>query len=106
MIQSIEKQIVRSVVAALIAAGHNFTVDYERGYDPTEITEKDSIDAIIEAAFAVDECWFMIDRDGDTFDTFIYFIWGNGNDGRDCISDYGTSLEAILSPIIEQADNA
>lgn len=107
---SIEKQILTKVVAALIAEGYHLTVDYERGYDSEpENRNLTDIDKIIEAADAVDECWLMVDRtpsEGGPHDHFVYFIWGNGNEGRDCLTDYSMRLDDTIAPISKWAEDA
>lgn len=106
----IEKQILRLVCEKLLAEGYVLTVDYERGFDsePENKNLRD-IDDIIHAADAVDEVWLMADREEleeGPYDGFVYFIWGNGNEGRDCITDYSTVFEPILDPIIDWLDEA
>lgn len=103
---SIEKQIARQTLEALDKAGIPHSIDYERGYEPSGATSDDPIDKRIEELFACDEGWIMTGTtDGEgPFDAFIWFIWGNGDEGRYCISDYSTSLEDIVGPICEAAD--
>jgi hypothetical protein len=109
----IEKQIARAVASALINAGHKITVDYERGYD-TEDQNRDltDLDKIIEASDAVDECWWMLDAEPDpeagacATGGWVYFIWGNGDEGRTCVSDYAGSLEPLLEHIWPWAEYA
>ena len=95
---AVEKQITRKIVEALIAADLRITVGYDHGYDTTLHGSTD-VDAIITACDAVDECWLMIGENNDSYDSFIYFIWDNGNNGLDCISDYGMKLQPIMDPI-------
>lgn len=98
----VEKQIVRKVAKALIEAGYPLTL-----YDGEEETAFTDYDQLIKLCDDLDECWFMTISKADGFsNTFIYFIWGNGNEGRDCISDYGVSLSPIIEPISEWADKA
>lgn len=109
---AIEKQIARHMAAAIIQAGHNISVDYGRGYDcEAENFALKDVDKIIEASDAVDECHWMLDaeRDGEgaqAQEGYLYFIWGNGDDGRTCLSDYTMNLEPLLEPINKWADEA
>ncbi|UIS25306.1 hypothetical protein [Erythrobacter phage vB_EliS-L02] len=108
MFISIEKQIARATLEALTKAGIPYSIDYHRGYEPSGVTSDDPIEKQVEELFACDEGWIMTgttDEEGP-YDAFVYFIWGNGNDGRDCISDYSTSLEHIIDPISEAAQKA
>lgn len=108
MFESIEKQAARAVLKALDDAAIPYWIDYERGFDPSGVTSEDPIAKRVEELFACDEGWIMTgttDPD-EQADAFICFIWGNGNNGRDCISDYSTSLESILAPICEKLENA
>lgn len=107
MFVSFEKQISRAVLEALDAAKIPHWIDYDHGYEPSGATSEDSIDKRLEELFACDEGWIMTGTtDSDTpADSFIYFIWGNGNHGLDCISDYGTSLQAVLDPILKAIDD-
>lgn len=108
MFVSIEKQAARAVLKALDEAGIPHSIDYERGYEPSGATSNDSINKRIEELFACDEGWIMTgttDQEGP-YDAFIHFIWGNGNGGRDCISNYSTSLESVLAPICDALDEA
>lgn len=94
----IEKLIARRIAEGLIAAGKPVSVDYNEG--EVELADSTDVDAILKAADAVDECWFLVDPDGDgKFASFVYFIWGNGEEGRTCVSDYTVNLESIVGPI-------
>ena len=108
MFVSIEKQAARAVLKALDDASIPYWIDYERGFEPSGATSDDSMDRRIEELFACDEGWIMTGTTDSTTqaDAFICFIWGNGNGGRDCISDYSTSLESIITPISEALDKA
>lgn len=108
MFQSIEKQAARAVIKALDEAKIPHWIDYERGYDPSGATSNDTIAKRVEELFACDEGWIMTGTTNseEQADAFICFIWGNGNGGRDCISDYSTSLESIIAPICEKLEDA
>lgn len=110
----IEKQIVREIAKRLIAKGHNISVDFDRGYDcEDQYRNLTNIDKIVEGCDAVDECWWMLDAIAKPSpncaqDTsgYLYFIWANGNEGRDCLSDYTTNLEEIVEPVSRWIDEA
>lgn len=101
----IEKAISRRLIDGLLAAGKRITVDYELGLDPALEGSKD-VEAIIAAMDAVDECWLMIGEGKPSYDAFLYFIWGNGEEGRTCLSDYSCSLESIVAPVSEWSKGA
>lgn len=102
---NIEKQVLRKIVAELFVQGWYVTVDYEYGYDSEpENRNMTDLEKVIEAADAVDECWIMVDkepREIGTYNGFIHLIWDNGNEGRDCITDYSMNLEPVMGPISE-----
>jgi hypothetical protein len=37
---------------------------------------------------------------------YLVFIWGNGNDGKDCLSDYTTNIEPVIQPVLEWIEKA
>lgn len=60
-------------------------------WDGGEFIHTDDIDTIIEQAEAVEECWIYFYKQLDENvrrKHWVYFIWGNGNDGWDCVTDY------------------
>lgn len=112
-----EKLIAGEACRRLIAAGYKLTVDFERGYEASDARNIDSPDGIAKALAAmneVDECHLMVSRKHMTFtrgetkgaDHFVWFIWGNGNEGRDCISDYSTALSEQIDGLDEDWTNA
>ena len=116
----IEKLIARTAARRLWDAGYFLTVDYDRGFEPSNARGMSNanalgVDGVIEAMNAVDECWLMVHRTAPKFrngqptepyDAFVYFIWGNGNEGRDCISDYSTSLAGQIDGLDDAWANA
>lgn len=101
----IEKLIARNIAAALIAAGKFVTVDYNE--DEPGLSESSDLDAIIAACDEVDECWFLVDphRDNEgTYKGFVRFIWGNGDEGRTCVSDYSVYLTEFVDPAVDGVD--
>ena len=96
----VEKTIAKRLFDDLIAAGHKITVDY--GEDEIPLDESTDWEAVREASDAVDECWWLLGKQVDfRYHTFVLLVWGNG---RDCISDYGVSLEPIIGPIFDWID--
>lgn len=99
----VERKIVGQFVRDALAAGNRLAVSLERGYDLDEmlVGSRDE-QAIMEAAFAGDECHIFIQSaDGPTVengrvvsDGWIYCVYGN--DGWDVISDYSTNVEPLL----------
>ena len=97
----VEKLLARKFITDLLNDGKRITVDFERGYDAQPHCG-DDVDAILAQMDQVDECWLMIGTDtGEGYDGYLYFIWGNGNGGWDCLSDYTTgSIEAAIKPTL------
>lgn len=95
----VELAIVRKVATDLIADGYLITVD--DGDDEPVRNSKD-LDAIIDAAFAVDEAYLRVRKPGMPVRSFVRLIYGNT--GWDVVSDYGTDLEEVLKPSSEYAD--
>lgn len=96
----VELAIVRKLVTDVIAAGHSITV-YD-GEDRPVKRSKD-VDLIMDHAFSVDECWLNIRalRDSGVLGTVLLVY---GNSGWDVISDYHISLENLLKPVNEYAE--
>ncbi len=100
----VEKMIVGKVLAALIASHGSVVVDSERGYDPEAPRFTDAAEALKEAD-KFDECHFFVGGSyEESYDSWVYVIYGNGNGGWDVISDYTTDLEPILKPINDWID--
>ena len=99
---NIETQILRRVVEAL-RADPEVTAIYVDDGDEDEyvltIAPETPWDKIEYHCFGVDDVRLIVERNCRL--SFVYFIWGNGNDGWDCICDYGVSLEDTLRPIID-----
>lgn len=95
----VELTIVRKLTTDLIAAGYLITVD--DGEDEPVRGSKD-VDAIMDAAFAVDEAYLRVRKPGMPVRSFVRLIFGNT--GWDVISDYGTDLDEVLQPVNDYAD--
>lgn len=89
----IERQFVTLTVKALLKAGKKLSIDRseeDRGSVPINDTSAATIDEIVacdmETLFVAPNAWVQ----------FVY-----GNDGWDVISDYTTSLESVMAPILQ-----
>jgi len=98
-----EMKILRRTVSALIKEGYFVSLN-----DGEETTVMDSrkVTVILAAAFTTDEDYLYarkratgLDRDYDAFVRFIY-----GNSGTDVVSDYSTSLEPVMRPVLDYAE--
>lgn len=109
-----ENIIAMEAIKRLMNAGYYVTVDYDRGYEASDMrncNRLSDMSAILLAMDAVDECWLMVNKEPMTFDcngntqepydAGVRFIWSNGNQGCDCISDYDDSLCAHLDDLGE-----
>lgn len=112
MRQEVERKIVGQFVRDALAAGYRLAVSLERGYDIDEmLLGSTDYDAIMEAAFAGDECHIFVQPgDGPTTEDGLVVSRGHvfcvmGNDGWDVISDYTTNLELLLTEANKIADN-
>lgn len=96
-----EKLISIEAIHRLIKADYYITVDYDRGYEPSDIKDSKDVAAILSAMDDTDDVHLMVDKqplDGEgPYDGFIHFIWGNGNEGMDCISNYSGCLTMLDS---------
>ena len=92
-----EQKIARRVIKDLLAFGLLIDV-----YDGEEITLKRSKDpvAILDAMMTSDDDRLFARKKG-WGESFVWFIYGNGNEGFDVISDYGMMLEPIMKPIFD-----
>ena len=115
-----EKLMALETMNRLIGAGYHLTLDFDRGFeagtaDVRNVTTKEGMARIMQEMDAVDECWLMANRQpvafladgrtkvangqGGAYDGFVYFIWGNGDDGLSCMSNYSGSLRLMLDPV-------
>ncbi len=96
----LEIALVRKVCTELIGKGYKLSVD--DGED-TPVKRSTDVEAIVDAAFAVDECRFYVHRDDAHIAMgWIFFVFGNS--GWDSINDYTTNLEEALKGVNEYAD--
>ena len=97
--RQIELAVVRHMLGQLLAAGHPITVNDGEDFPVKRSTD---IEAIIQAAFAVDECWLSVHKGKKELLGVIYLVFGN--DGWDVIADYHVSLEELLKPTNDFAE--
>lgn len=94
-----EGKVVRKAIEAIIAAG--FTCDLNDG-EETTVKRSTSVNEVIQAAFTTDEDYLIArDATGKKVGT-VYLVYGN--DGHDVICDYSVSLEDVIAPVNEYAD--
>lgn len=98
--QENETEILRRVVTALLAIPNVTGIDVDDGGDEVELHNATDFEKIKETCFGVDECHLFVKQPGERRQ-WVYFIWGNGNLGLNCISDYGISLEEPLKPVFD-----
>jgi hypothetical protein len=105
----IEKMICGKLFDALCIApgisGEVITICGERGYDP-DATRIKAVPAtaadMLKDADRYDEVHVFVGGDiEEGYGPYVYLIFGNGNGGWDVISDYSTSLEPVLQPILD-----
>lgn len=97
----VELALVRKLCGVIIDAGNVISVN-DGGDYPVKYSI--NVDEIIDACFAVDECWLIV-RDGSPERNklgSIYLVFGN--DGWDAINDYHVSLEGLLKPVNDYAE--
>lgn len=103
-----ETEILCRTVEALraIPGATKLCICYEDDYEAALQIDADTpFEAIAEEAFACDSATLRlvlrIGDDGRPVRSMVWFIWSNGNDGLDCIADYGISLEEPLKPVMD-----
>lgn len=97
-----ERKIVGKLVSCLFGAGYSITVN--DGEDDVLVGMLPGSEARIwEALASTDADILKVKRSTATHmhGAFIYLIWGNG---PDVISDYSTSLEYVIKPANDLAD--
>jgi hypothetical protein len=95
----VEKRIVGKVVELLLEAGYSITVN--DGEDDTVEKSRDPV-AIFPALCSTDADTLFVSLPGArTHFSFVLLVWGND---CDVISNYGMSLDAILKPANDLAD--
>ena len=118
MTRAIEEQILRATVEALlgIPGVTNLRVCYEDDHEAAMQIDPDTpFEEIAAEAFACDGATLRltlpVGHEGFAKPTasMVWFIWSNGNDGLDCITDYGVSLGEALKPVtamVEELERA
>lgn len=108
----IEKMLTRKIAEALVAKRpfEAITVCGERGYDPdakrfpndNDRTPEQMISGIVAEVDQFDEAHvFFGGGHEEGYGPYVYIILGNGNGGWDMISDYNTSLQETLQPVLD-----
>jgi hypothetical protein len=96
----IEFVVIQRLLLDLEAAGYTVTID-TRGDDPSDAFEMDGdIYAALVRIFNLDECYIGTEKAGKKSEVFLVL----GNSGWDVISDYGTSLDPVIAPITDWAE--
>lgn len=107
MIQEVEQKIIGQFVKDALEAGYRLAVSLERGYDLDEmLIGCRDYEKIMAAIMEGEKCHvFVQSADGNLVedgqivsDGWVYFVLCN--EGWDCISDYTTNLEKLLSKAI------
>ena len=116
---AVQTRVIKACIKALLKAGYALTVSYERGcdIDNMPVVGSTKAKAIFDAVNAVDDCHLFVHRpdqqDKPIAENSHREQWINcegwislvlGNDGWDVISDYTLSLESVLAPVNELAD--
>lgn len=98
-----ELKILRRTVDALLKAGYFVSVN--DGEETTLIDCREPLE-IMNSAWTTDEDYLYVRKQGTgvdrEYDAFVRFIYGNN--GADVISDYSTSLESVLRPVLNYAE--
>lgn len=90
-----ERLIVRTLIAAVQLAGWTLYAVNDGEASPAAQTA----DRAIELGCNLDGCHLMFEREGRGEYSWVYLIFGNGNDGLDVVSDYTTNLEDPVTSI-------
>lgn len=109
MMKKVERMIARRVILDALQAGYALNVN--NGGDSHELpsVSRDA-EAVLAAMFATDDEHLLVyklvhdpkypdDRAMDSWKHigWVYFIYGNGNDGLDVICDHSTNMEAVVA---------
>lgn len=102
-IVTVETQIIRGVIEALLAGGYTLGVN---DGEETVLRRCSEAAKVLDAMRSTDEDYLLAykaDGDGGEFgDGWVRFIYGNEDHG--VINDYTTNLEEILAPINAEID--
>jgi len=94
---SIEDQIIKATINALLAAGYTLGVN---DGEETTIKRITSHDLIFRAMKTTDEDYLLIfDRGSATHIGWVRFIYGN--DDTEVINDYSVNLEPVMAKIMD-----
>jgi ribosomal protein S8 len=96
--QKIERKIVRAILTKAKKEGYIISLD--NGEEIIKLSPLNSIKAMLEQCFSVDEEHIMLKKDGHK--KYIFLVYGNT--GHDVICDYSTSLDEFISPIEDMCE--
>jgi hypothetical protein len=97
---SIETQIIRETINALLAGG--FLLSVNDG-EVTTVNRSVNPDTIFEAMKTTDEDYILVHQiNGSGIYGWVRFIYGN--DDTEVINDYTTNLERFMAPIFVMID--
>lgn len=95
-----EEIILIKVIDALRTIPDIFGICVDDGGFASALVNSNDTWQIMEVCFSVEDCTlYVVHPDRRT--SHVRFIWGNGNDGLDCICDHTTDLNEILAPVTE-----
>ena len=95
----IERRIVGRLVTDLLAAG--YTMGVNDGEEDVISPTCNEAEIIFKALASTDTDCLLVRKPGTKLKSFVLLVWGND---VDVISDYGTSLEDVLSGANALAD--
>lgn len=94
-----EEMILRLTITAMLGITGTVELCYEDDRDPAlTISKETAWSSITEQAFACYSCNLRVGS------KWVFFIWGNGDDGLSCIADCTSSLNETLTPVFEEID--
>lgn len=96
---SIETQIIQATVSALLEEGYFLSVNDGEENTVEFVTNGAEV---LKAMRTTDEDYLLV-HEPETLDQigWVRFIYGNGNEGLDVISDYTVNLEPIMVKVTE-----
>lgn len=101
--QQTERRIVWRIILAVKKAGYTFNVN--NGGDNHELPEPTgNIKLLLDTMFATDDEHLIVFKYGKRFG-WVYFVYGNGNDGLDVVADYTMNLDHLIDPILTAIEN-
>lgn len=87
-----ERRIVWNLIRLVLAAGYVL----HGIHDGDDYTKVKTAPETMELAFNLDDVKVYFTKGDGKPHTWMRFIFGNGNDGKDVLCDYGTDLEPVI----------